>query len=178
MENKIFIAALTKIVKKERQASQLEVAAETCISQSAISGYIKERTTPNPSYKKAILTALQRVLDITEKDIEEIGRQQLYPEPTHSKTLTAEEIKEIIDGKFDEKYQKNDLKNQQWSNHEKLLKNFQDKEKAYLINKDLVELEKLDSTALDGIHDYVKFQLSKLKKKTFIVIPPCYSYGA
>ena len=69
------------------------------------------------------------------------------------KTLGTEDIKKLIAGEMSKHQQTNDLQ-----------RHLRNKHKAII--HDLQELEKLDPTALQDIHKYIKFQLHEKQDKT------------
>ncbi len=156
IDNEIFRAALTWVVKKQKIMTQLEVAGETCIAQSSISGYISGRTQPKYDYKISILNAFHRVLDLDADQIIQIGQSEVSIQPRSDQDkITDQAHPERID---EYKHNKN-------KNHHDIVDKFVQSELAEEINGLLLEIEKLRQTKLERIKKYLADELADLKKE-------------
>lgn len=126
IENEIFIAALKNIVQKQKQMKQLEIAGETCIAQSTISGYIYNRTKPSFEYKKAILKAFERVLNYKSDEVIKNGKFYLENYDSSGLKISTLNVKNVID------------------EHQETIKKFKTPEKGLSANQALLKIEKLD----------------------------------
>lgn len=152
MEDKIVSAALYKVVKVEKWLRQSDFWGLAKISQSTISGYIKNRSIPTVEYRESVVETIREKLnfrygkDYTTEDVLEIGRKYL-----------AE-----TEGLQESNVRRQDFPRTQ---HYNIVDSFQQAELAEAINQKMLELEKVDPDALKEVDSFVEYELYKRRNQ-------------
>lgn len=158
-ETKIFVGWLVRLIKKDKKIKAKVLAHRIGCDASTISSYVRGRTKPDFETRHTILAATQTPYET----MLEIGRRELQPvtQPDILKRL------EKLEKKHSEPYTDNikdfqSLKNQ---DHHHKINEFKNQNLALKLNHVLVEIEKLDPSALEEIEDILNAKLKALAKK-------------
>lgn len=173
-EQEIFRAWLYKIVKQDKIITGRELSAQVGIKEPTLSAYHSGRVIYGerkfPVVPFEIRKAILKITKTSYEDMLEAGRQELQPKVT---PLTGEDIKNLIHGEVDKRFDavttapQNDLekrktlKNQP---HHDLVDKFRNPELAYELNEKIYEIEGLSAESLEELNDFLDTKLKRLRK--------------
>jgi len=140
-EPKIFAAWLRKFIKDDKKITAKALAKKINCDPTTISSYIRGRTQPGYDARKAIL------------DVTKISREQMMAEGKAVLEISKHQDPEIEKRLLELEKRLNQNKEAQRTDitterHRNVIEKFRDKELALKLNEILLEIEKMDSSAL------------------------------
>ena len=157
---KIFVIGLKKWAKinKVNQATLGNIINR---HQSSVSAYFKKEARPT----KDMIDMWISALNLDSDEILTLGRRELQPPQDELRKIVQEEIAKQVPPKPPPTGNVVNYQSLRNADHHQKINEFQDQDLALKINHILVEIEKLDKTALEDIKDIAMVKLNSLLKR-------------